>query len=77
MVSIEYEDFLDLEYKPNETDLICEFYVEPAKDMSMEDAAGRVASESSNGTWSGLEVDERIREMSATTFSIEDNIIRI
>ncbi len=77
MVSIEYEDFIDLSYTPNDDDLVCEFYLEPAADMDMEDAAGRVASESSNGTWSALQVDERIKEMSATAFSIDGNTAHI
>ena len=38
------DDFLDLAYEPAATDLICEFTIEPAADMSMEAAASRVAA---------------------------------
>ncbi|WP_255192214.1 type III ribulose-bisphosphate carboxylase [Natronobeatus ordinarius] len=58
MTGIEYDDFLDLEYEPSETDLVCAFTIDPADGMSMEAAASRVASESSNGTWAALHVDE-------------------
>ncbi len=78
MVGIEYEDFLDEGYEPNETELVCEFYIEPAEGLSMEDAAGRVASESSNGTWAELQVDERIENLSATAFELnEDGTIKV
>ncbi|MFB0569543.1 MAG: hypothetical protein ACETV0_08035, partial [Nitrososphaeria archaeon] len=38
-----------MNYRPRESDLICLFRVEPSE-VSMEEALGRVASESSNGT---------------------------
>lgn len=78
MVGIEYDDFLDLDYTPADDELVCTFYIEPAEDMSMEDAAGRVASESSNGTWAELQVDDRIKDLSATAFEInEDGTIKV
>ncbi|MDY6778020.1 MAG: type III ribulose-bisphosphate carboxylase, partial [Candidatus Nanohaloarchaea archaeon] len=77
MVGIKYEDFLDLSYEPKETELVCTFYLEPASDMDMEDAAGRVASESSNGTWAELQVEGRIKDMSATAFDIDGNHVKI
>ncbi|ARS90778.1 type III ribulose-bisphosphate carboxylase [Natrarchaeobaculum aegyptiacum] len=58
MTGIEYDDFLDLAYEPAASDLVCDFRLEPAEGMSMEAAASRVASESSNGTWAALHVDE-------------------
>jgi ribulose-bisphosphate carboxylase large chain len=77
MVGIKYDDFLDLDYTPEDDELVCDFYIEPAEDMSMEDAAGRVASESSNGTWAELQVDERIKDLSATAFEIEGNHVAV
>lgn len=71
MVGIKYEDFLDDGYEPDETELVCEFYIEPAEGLSMEDAAGRVASESSNGTWAELQVEGRIKDLSATAFDLD------
>ena len=77
MTGIEYADFLDLDYDPAPSDLVCEFGIEPASDMSMEDAAGRVASESSNGTWAELQVEGRITDLSATAFDIEGDTVRV
>jgi len=68
---IEYEDFLDLEYEPDEDDLVCEFTIDPAAGMSMEAAASRVASESSNGTWAALSVDEdELTDLAAVAYVI-------
>ncbi|ACV48871.1 MULTISPECIES: type III ribulose-bisphosphate carboxylase [Halomicrobium] len=71
MVGITYEDFLDLSYDPADSDLVCEFYVEPAADQDAESAASRVASESSNGTWAELQVDGGVTDLSATACGIE------
>ena len=48
-----YLDFLDLNYKPKETDVICHFHLEPG-DLPLREAAGAVAAESSIGTWTEL-----------------------
>ncbi len=77
MPGITYEDFLDLDYTPAESDLVCTFHVEPAADMDMEAAASRVASESSNGTWAELQVEGGITDLSATTFAIDGTEIRV
>lgn len=45
--------YIDLKYKPNSKDLICEFYIEPNR-ISIEKAAEHVALESSIGTWTDL-----------------------
>jgi ribulose-bisphosphate carboxylase large chain len=71
MQGITYEDFLDLGAEPAETDLVCEFYIEPAGDQDEASAASRVASESSNGTWAELQVDGGITDLSATAIDIE------
>ncbi len=72
MTGIEYDDFLDLDYEPAATDLRCEFYVEPAGGMPIEDAASRVASESSNGTWAALDVDADVSRLSAMAYGYEE-----
>lgn len=77
MTGITYEDFLDLGYEPADSDLVCDFYVEPAYDMDMEKAASRVASESSNGTWAELQVDGSITDLSATACAIDGNHITV
>jgi ribulose-bisphosphate carboxylase large chain len=73
MTGIEYDDFLDLEYEPRDSDLVCRFRIEPAADMSVEAAASRVASESSNGTWAALQVDEsEFTNLAAVAFDLEE-----
>jgi len=68
---IEYDDFLDLAYEPRDDDLVCEFTIDPAEGMSMEAAASRVASESSNGTWAALHVDEdELTDLGAVAYMI-------
>jgi ribulose-bisphosphate carboxylase large chain len=76
-MGITYEDFLDREYEPEATDLVCAFSVEPAADMSWEAAASRVASESSNGTWAELQVEGSVRDLSATAFAIDEDAGRV
>ncbi|MEF8813947.1 MAG: type III ribulose-bisphosphate carboxylase [Halovenus sp.] len=78
-MGITYEDFLDLAYEPAASDLVCEFYVEPASDMSFEAAASRVASESSNGTWAELQVEGSVRDLSATACAIDEgtNVVTV
>lgn len=72
MPGIEYEDFLDLTYKPAETDLVCEFRIAPGDGMTLEDAAARVASESSNGTWAELSPESDVASLSATAFDVAE-----
>ena len=49
-----YLDFVDASYRPSKDDLIALFRVEPAEGISMSEAVGRIASESSMGTWTKL-----------------------
>jgi ribulose-bisphosphate carboxylase large chain len=70
MAGITYEDFLDLSYEPDESDLVCTFRIAPAEGMDAEAAASRVASESSNGTWAALPTGEGFTDMGATAFAI-------
>ena len=49
-----YLDFVDPSYRPSRKDLIALFRVEPASGVGMREAVGRVASESSIGTWTTL-----------------------
>ncbi|WP_136715180.1 type III ribulose-bisphosphate carboxylase [Halorientalis salina] len=73
MPGIKYEDFLDLDYDPADSELVCDFRIEPAADMDMEAAAGRVASESSNGTWAELQVEGAVTDLSATACAIDES----
>ncbi len=73
-----YSNFLNLNYQPKEEDLICLFKIEPEKGFSIEEAAARVASESSNGTWTDLTtMTEEIRKLSAKVFEIKGNLVKI
>ena len=72
-----YIDFVNLEYTPKEIDVICTFRIEPAG-ISMKEAAGRVAAESSVGTWTELTtVKPHIDKLAARVFNIEGNIAKI
>ncbi len=74
---MKYLDFVNLKYKPAETDLICTFYVEP-EGISLKEAAGGVAAESSIGTWTELTTAEPyVERLAAQVFSVEDNIAKI
>ena len=72
-----YVDFVDLNYTPKETDAICTFRIEPA-DISMKEAAGGVAAESSVGTWTELTTAKPyVDKLAARVFNIEGNIAKI
>jgi len=51
-----YHEFVDKEYEPGSDELVAVFRVTPAPGVSVEEAAGRVAAESSVGTWTTLSV---------------------
>ncbi len=72
-----YIDFVDLKYKPDASELICEFYLDP-QGLSLWEAAGGIAAESSIGTWTDLTtVKPYINRLKATVFQIEDNNCKI
>ncbi|MEM3727015.1 MAG: type III ribulose-bisphosphate carboxylase [Candidatus Bathyarchaeia archaeon] len=74
---MKYLDFVDLNYKPKETDIICVFNIEP-EGVSFEEAAGAVAAESSIGTWTELTTEkEYVKELAAHVFNIEGNKVKI
>ncbi|MGE5187859.1 MAG: type III ribulose-bisphosphate carboxylase [Betaproteobacteria bacterium] len=72
-----YVDFVDLTYNPKETDLKCVFYVEP-EGITLKEAAGGVAAESSVGTWTELTTEKPyVKKLAAHVFSIEGHVIKI
>lgn len=74
---MKYLDFVNLSYKPKETDLTCTFYVEP-EGISLKEAAGGVAAESSIGTWTELTTDKPyVKQLASHVFNIEGNTIKI
>ncbi|MCU0632691.1 MAG: type III ribulose-bisphosphate carboxylase [Methanolinea sp.] len=73
-----YMDFVDTGYDPGKTELCALFYFEPAAGISSEEAAGRIASESSTGTWTTLHtLPPRMRDLQATVYEIEGKYVRI
>lgn len=74
---MKYLDFIELTYKPKATDLICTFYVEP-DGISIEEAAGGVAAESSIGTWTELTTEKPyLKKLAAHVYNIKNNTIKI
>ena len=73
-----YNEFVDLDYTPARDELVCLFYFEPAAGISGKEAAGRIASESSTGTWTTLfSMPPRMKALQATAFDIEGNVVKI
>jgi len=73
-----YLGFVDLSYEPSENDIICVFRVKPADGFSIGEAAGRVASESSVGTWTTLSrLPKRIKKLMARVFNIQGDLIKV
>jgi ribulose-bisphosphate carboxylase large chain len=68
---------VDLKYKPAETDLVCDFFVEP-DGIGLKEAAGGVAAESSVGTWTELTtVKPNFERLAAHVFALDGNTARI
>jgi ribulose-bisphosphate carboxylase large chain len=73
-----YHEFVDTTYTPALDDLLCLFRVEPAEGFSLEDAAGRIASESSVGTWTEVTtMKNRIRRLMAKAYDIQGNLVKV
>ncbi|NCN98658.1 type III ribulose-bisphosphate carboxylase [Candidatus Pacearchaeota archaeon CG10_big_fil_rev_8_21_14_0_10_35_219] len=73
----QYLDFVDMKYKPKKDDLICLFRIEP-NGLSFNDAIGRVAAESSNGTWTTLStLKPHIRKIRGRAFYRKGNLVKI
>ncbi|HMZ31476.1 MAG TPA: RuBisCO large subunit C-terminal-like domain-containing protein, partial [Methanoregulaceae archaeon] len=73
-----YMDFVDTGYVPLKDELVCLYRFEPAAGISREEAAGRIASESSTGTWTTLySLPPRMKDLQATAFEIEGSFVKI
>jgi len=74
---LKYVDFVDPTYKPKETELICTFSIEP-EGISLKEAAGGVAAESSVGTWTELTTAKPyVLKLAAHVFSLKGNVAKI
>jgi len=71
-------NFIDLKYKPNKDDLVCEFYLEPERNLSVKKVSNDVASESSIGTWTEVAtMKSKIKKLAAKVFDIKGNWMKI
>jgi len=76
-MALRYVDFVDLKYAPKDTDVLCTFIVEPY-DVSMKEAAGAVAAESSVGTWTELTtVKPYVDKLAAHVFNVQNSVVKI
>ncbi|MBM3200400.1 type III ribulose-bisphosphate carboxylase [Candidatus Woesearchaeota archaeon] len=73
-----YHEFINTNYKPKNDDVKALFYYEPAENITPEDAIGRVASESSSGTWTTLtETPKLLPKVKAYAYRYDSNYVRI
>ncbi len=73
-----YNEFVNLRYAPAKDDIVCLFYFEPDGGITKKEAVGRIASESSTGTWTTLHtLPPRMKKLQATAFEIEGNYVKI
>ncbi len=73
-----YDEFVDLDYSPATDDIICLYYFEPAKGISAKEAVGRIASESSAGTWTTLhKLPERVARIKARAFELKGKFVKV
>ncbi|MEM4331629.1 MAG: type III ribulose-bisphosphate carboxylase [Candidatus Anstonellales archaeon] len=73
-----YEEFHKPEYKPAKDDLVCLFYYEADKGISVKEAVGRIASESSTGTWTTLaKLPARMKKLMAKAFEVRGNYVKV
>ena len=73
-----YIEFVDTNYEPAKDELVCLFYFEPAAGITNKEAAGRIASESSTGTWTTLfTMPPRMKKLEATAFEFDKNFVRV
>jgi len=74
---LRYIDFVNLNYEPKEDDVICDFRIEPLG-ISMKEAAGGIAAESSIGTWTELlTMQSYVEDLHATAFTIKNGLAKI
>ena len=73
-----YSDFVDLKYTPAKDDIKVLYYFEPSKGISVMEAVGRIASESSAGTWTTLyKLPKRVQKIKARAYAIDGRYVRV
>ncbi|OIO80147.1 ribulose-bisphosphate carboxylase large subunit [Candidatus Pacearchaeota archaeon CG1_02_32_132] len=74
----QYLDFVDYNYKPSKKDMVCLFRFEPRAGVSVKEVLGRIAAESSNGTWTKLTtLKPHIRKIRGRAFYVRGNLVKI
>ncbi len=69
-----YLEFVRKDYTPTDDEIVAVFKAVPAEGMSMDDIAGRIASESSVGTWTTLTtLKPHIRKLMAKAYVVRDD----
>ena len=73
-----YHDFVNKKYRPRKSDIKVLFYYEPAQGITKEDAIGRIASESSSGTWTTLtELPKLLPKTKAYAYSYDRHHVKV
>mgnify|MGYP001585912573 CR=1 FL=1 len=73
-----YLDFVDPKYKPAKDELTALFYFEPAAGVSTNEAMGRIASESSTGTWTTLfTMPPRMKKLMAHAYERDGGFVKV
>lgn len=73
-----YSEFINEGYKPSRTDLIVLFSYEPEAGITEKEAVGRIASESSTGTWTTLfKMPKRMKKLMGIGFDINKHFVKV
>ncbi|MDG6224333.1 MAG: type III ribulose-bisphosphate carboxylase [Candidatus Thermoplasmatota archaeon] len=73
-----YGEFVDMEHEPEKEDIIALFSFEPPEGMSRAESAGRIASESSTGTWTTLSnMPKRMDALKATSYWMRGDLLKV
>lgn len=73
-----YHEFVDRSHRPSGDDIIAHFSYRPGRGFSAEECVGRVASESSVGTWTTLhELPDRVQQLKGIGFEYSERHMKV
>jgi ribulose-bisphosphate carboxylase large chain len=73
-----YDAFVDPDDTPRDDDLVALFRYQPDEDTTRKEALGRIASESSVGTWTTLaQMPDRVEELKGVAYEYDDEHVRV
>lgn len=73
-----YHEFIKKNYKPKKNDIKVLYYYGPNKGITKEDALGRIASESSSGTWTTLtNLPKFLNKTKAYAYKYNKNYVKV